>query len=149
MYVYQEAKSGNRECGDTYFIHAEEDYFICAIADGLGNGPIARQSSQIIPKVLKEYHHESIDELLSRCNEHMVQKRGAAVAIVKVDYKQKTIQYSCVGNVRFYMLHDCGKMIYPLPVMGYLIRETPKVKDATIQLSKGRFVLPSFGRRHT
>ncbi|MEK4405135.1 MULTISPECIES: PP2C family serine/threonine-protein phosphatase [Sporosarcina] len=136
-YVYQEAKFGNRECGDSYFIHAEEGYFICAIADGLGNGPIARQSSQILPKVLKEYHHESIDELLSRCNEHMVQKRGAAVAIVKVDYKQKTIQYSCVGNVRFYMLHDCDKMIYPLPVMGYLSGRPQKLKTQQYNYEKG------------
>lgn len=120
VYVYQEAKAGNYESGDTFFLHAEEDYFICAIADGLGNGPIARQSAQIIPKVLEEHHHESIDELLSRCNEYMVQKRGAAVAIVKVDYKREKIQYSCIGNVRFYMLQDRAKMIYPLPVMGYL-----------------------------
>ena len=87
--------------------------------------------------MLKEYHHESIDELLSRCNEHMVQKRGAAVAIVKVDYKQKTIQYSCVGNVRFYMLHDCEKMIYPLPVMGYLSGRPQKLKTQQYNYEKG------------
>lgn len=127
-YVYQEAKRGNLESGDAYFVHSEEDYFICAIADGLGSGPIARQSAQIIPKVLNEYHHETIDELLSRCNEHMVQKRGAAVAIVKVNYQQKTIQYSCVGNVRLYILHDRTKMIYPLPVMGYLSGRPQKLK---------------------
>jgi len=120
LYIYQEAKHGNLESGDTYFTHAEDDYFIFAIADGLGNGPIARQSAEIIPNVLKEHHSESIDELLSRCNEYMFKKRGAAVAIVKIDYKKSTIQYSCVGNVRFYMLQDGDKMIYPLPVMGYL-----------------------------
>lgn len=120
MYVYQEAKQGNIESGDTYFLHAEKDYFLFAIADGLGNGPIARQSSEIIPTVLREHHHESIDELLSRCNEYMLRKRGAAVAIVKIDYIKKTVQYSCVGNVRFYFLQDGKKMIYPLPVMGYL-----------------------------
>lgn len=136
-YVYQEAKQGNRESGDTYFIHAEEDYFICAIADGLGNGPIARQSAQIIPKVLQEHHDETIDELLSRCNEHMVQKRGAAVAIVKADYKQKTIQYSCVGNVRFYLLQDGKKMIYPLPVMGYLSGRPQRLKTQEYKYQRG------------
>ena len=120
MYVYQKAKAGNKESGDTYFIHSDDDYCIFAIADGLWNGPIARQSAEIIPTVLKDYHHESIDELLSRCNEYMIQKRGAAVAIVKINYKQRTIEYSCVGNVRFYMLQGGKKMIYPLPVMGYL-----------------------------
>lgn len=144
--VFQQAKSGNKECGDTYFILLEENYFICAIADGLGNGPIARQSSQIIPTILKEYHYESIDELLSRCNEYMVGKRGAAVAIVKVDLNLKTIQYSCVGNVRFYMLHDQNKMIYPLPVMGYLSGRPQKLKTQEYPYKKGdTFILHSDG----
>lgn len=136
-YVYQEAKQGNRESGDTFFMHAAENYFICAIADGLGNGPIARQSAQIVPKVLEEYHDESLDELLSRCNEHMVQKRGAAVAIVKADYNRKTIQYSCVGNVRFYLLQNGVKMIYPLPVMGYLSGRPQKLKTQEYPYQKG------------
>ena len=42
-----------QESGDTYFIHSEKDYSILAIADGLGSGPIARQSAEIIPVVLK------------------------------------------------------------------------------------------------
>lgn len=126
--IYQRAKSGNIESGDAYFVHSDDDYFICAIADGLGSGPIARQSAEIIPNVIKEHHDESLDELLSRCNEYMVQKRGAAVAIVKIDYKRQTIQYSCVGNVRFYMLQDGKEMIYPLPVMGYLSGKPQKLK---------------------
>jgi phosphoserine phosphatase RsbX len=125
--IYQRAKSGNKESGDAYFIHSDEDYFICAIADGLGSGPIARQSAEIIPNVIKNHHGESLDELLSRCNEYMIQKRGAAVAIVKIDYKTKVIQYSCVGNVRFYMLQGGEKMIYPLPVMGYLSGKPQKL----------------------
>ncbi len=118
-------------------MHTAEDYFICAIADGLGNGPIARQSAQIVPKVLAEYHDETLDELLSRCNEHMVQKRGAAVAIVKVDYKRRTIQYSCVGNVRFYLLQNEGKMVYPLPVMGYLSGRPQRLKTQEYTYRKG------------
>lgn len=136
-YIYHEAKYRNLESGDAYFVHSAENYFICAIADGLGNGPIARQSAQIIPTVLEEHHHESLDELLSRCNEYMVQKRGAAVAIVKVDYNLKTIQYSCVGNVRFYILRNREKMIYPLPVMGYLSGRPQKLKTQEYEYQKG------------
>ena len=67
----------------------------------------------------------------------MIQKRGAAVAIVKFDYKEKTIQYSCVGNVRFYMLQDGQKMIYPLPVMGYLSGKPQKLKTQEYPYSTG------------
>lgn len=146
VYIYQEAKRGNRESGDAYFVHSEEDYCILSIADGLGSGPIARQSAEIIPTVLKEHHHESLDELLSRCNEYMIQKRGAAVAIVKINYKQKTVQYSCVGNVRFYILKGEGEMVYPLPVMGYLSGKPQKLKTQEYAYSSGdRFFLHSDG----
>ncbi|MHC8515405.1 PP2C family serine/threonine-protein phosphatase [Sporosarcina sp. ITBMC105] len=136
-YIYNAAKRGNSESGDTYYIHAENDYFICAIADGLGNGIVARQSAEIIPQVLAEYHHESLDELLNRCNEYMVQKRGAAVAIVRVNFDEGTIEYSCIGNVRLYILHGREKMIYPLPVMGYLSGRPQKVKTQKYEYSIG------------
>lgn len=136
-YVFNAAKHGNVESGDAYFIHSEEDYFICAIADGLGNGKVARQSAEVIPYVLERYHHESLDELLSRCNEYMVQKRGAAVAIVRVNYKEGTIEYSCVGNVRLYILHGCEKMIYPLPVMGYLSGRPQKMNTQKYKYEAG------------
>lgn len=135
--IYHQAKNGNQESGDAYFTHSEDDYFLFAIADGLGNGPMAQRSAEIIPKVLAEHHDETIDELLNRCNEFMIQKRGAAVAIVKVDFNEKTIQYSCVGNVRLYILQHSGKMIYPLPVSGYLSGRKLKLRTQTYTYNPG------------
>lgn len=119
--IFNEAKKGNFESGDSYHTVLTDDYFICSVADGLGSGPVARESSQVIPQILREHHHESIDSLMNRFNDLMVQKRGAAVAIFKVDFKDKTLEYSCVGNIRFYLYRKAtDEMIYPLPVMGYL-----------------------------
>ena len=147
VHVYQEAKGGNNESGDSYFTYMNEDYFLFAIADGLGNGPYAKQSSEVIPKILAEHHQESIDELLYRCNEQMFHKRGAAVAIVKVGFANKTISYSCVGNVRFYLFRNkTDTMMYPLPVMGYLSGRPQKLKTQTYQYEEGdRFLLHSDG----
>jgi len=147
VFVYQEAKEGNNESGDTYFTYMNEQYFLCAIADGLGNGPIARQSSEIIPMILAEFHHETIDELLFRCNELMFKKRGAAVAIVKVDFSAKTLEYSCVGNIKFYMTRKGDdKMIYPLPVMGYLSGRPQKLRTQRYTYKPGDlFLLHSDG----
>lgn len=147
MYVYQEAKTGNLESGDTYYIDQKEDYLICAIADGLGNGPVAKESADIMPEILAKYPEESIDSLLIRCNELMLQKRGAAVAIVKVDFKLQTISYSCVGNIKFYMYQsETDKMIYPLPVMGYLSGRKQKLHTQTYPYNKNDlFLLHSDG----
>lgn len=137
LYAFQKAKMGNIESGDVYYIYAGEDYCLFAIADGLGSGPIARQSAEIISVVLNEHHHESPEELLSRCNEYMIQKRGAAVAIVKIDYERRILEYSCVGNVRFYLLHNDQQMIYPLPVMGYLSGRPQKLNTQTYTYQAG------------
>lgn len=147
MYVYQEAKTGNLESGDTYYIDKNDDYLICAIADGLGNGPVAKESADIMPEILKKYPEEDIDSLLLRCNELMFQKRGAAVAIVKVDFKLQTISYSCVGNIKFYMYQSAtDKMIYPLPVMGYLSGRKQKLHTQTYPYNKNDlFLLHSDG----
>lgn len=136
-YVYNAAKQGNIESGDTYFIHSEEDYFICAIADGLGNGMVARQSAEVIPKILGQYHHEPLDDLMNRCNELMIQKRGAAVAIVRVNFDEGTIEYNCVGNVRLYILHGREQMIYPLPVSGFLSGRPQKMNSQKYKYSIG------------
>lgn len=146
VYVHQEAKKGNKVSGDTYYLHTAADYFICAIADGLGNGPAARLSAEVVPKMLEQYHHETVDELLQRCNEQMNGKRGAAVAIVKIYYQEKKVEYSCVGNIRFYMMQQQDVMIYPLPVMGYLSGRKQTLKKQTFQYLEGsRFILHSDG----
>jgi phosphoserine phosphatase RsbX len=146
-YIYQEAKPGNHESGDVYYTYTNDDYFLCAIADGLGNGPIARESAEIVPEILERHHDESIDQLLSRCNMHMHQKRGAAVAIIKAYFKTSTIEYSCVGNVRFYLYRRSDdKMIYPLPVMGYLSGRPQKLRTQGYEYGPGDlFLLHSDG----
>jgi len=145
--VYNEAKDGNRLSGDTYYIAEHPTFFLCAIADGLGNGPVAKESADVIPEILKEYGEESIDRLLVRCNEEMIYKRGAAVALVKVDYTEQTLAYSCVGNVKFYMYQKkLDKMIYPLPVMGYLSGRKQTLRTQTYPIYPGdTFLMHSDG----
>lgn len=147
LLVFQEAKTGNLESGDTYYVSKNENFMLCAIADGLGNGPIAKESADVIPEVLELYPDKSLDELLLLCNERMFQKRGAAVAIVKIDYNLQTISYSCIGNIKFYMYQqETDKMIYPLPVMGYLSGRKQKVKTQTYPCKKNDlFLLHSDG----
>lgn len=145
--VYQAAKTGNLDSGDTYYIKKNDDYLLFAIADGLGNGPVAKESADVMPEILANYQDESLDDLLLRCNEKMVRKRGAAVAIVKVDLIQKTISYSCVGNIKFYMYrYQTDSIIYTYPINGYLSGRKQKFRTQTYPFSKkDMFLLHSDG----
>ena len=116
----QSAKNGKALCGDDYFFLATDDYFICVLADGLGSGEFAHESSRAVTNVVRESHGKDVDSLMELCNRVLLQKRGAAVAIFKVYFKEQRFRYSCVGNIRFYLYPPNGKLVYPLPVTGYM-----------------------------
>jgi phosphoserine phosphatase RsbX len=120
LIVHQSSKQGRTECGDSYYFTATDDYFVCVLADGLGSGRYAREASEAVVSVVKENHHKDVETLMKECNNALMQKRGAAVAIFKVYFQSREFVYSCVGNIRFFLYSPSGKLTYPLPVTGYL-----------------------------
>lgn len=120
LFVHQTTKAGNTECGDSYFYKATDEYFICVIADGLGSGKYANDASTAVIAVVEQYHHEELDQLMDRCNKVLLQKRGAAVSVLKFYFEKNEFVYSGVGNIRFFLYSPEGKLTYPLPVTGYL-----------------------------
>ena len=53
-FAHQHSKGGNPFCGDSFFFHATEDYFLCVLADGLGSGQFAFESSSAVTHIVKE-----------------------------------------------------------------------------------------------
>ncbi|PPA70539.1 PP2C family serine/threonine-protein phosphatase [Jeotgalibacillus proteolyticus] len=142
----QYTKMGKSVCGDSYFMFSTEEYFICILADGLGSGTYANEASTAACDVVAMHHEEDVETLMERCNHSLLKKRGAAVAIVKIDLVKKVVQYSCVGNVRFYFYSHSGNLTYPLPVTGYLSGRPQKFKVQRFVYEDGAsFLLHSDG----
>ncbi|WP_041056389.1 PP2C family serine/threonine-protein phosphatase [Jeotgalibacillus campisalis] len=142
----QYTKMGRSVCGDSYFMIATEDYYVCILADGLGSGTYAHEASSAACDVVSMHHEEDVETLMNRCNDSLLKKRGAAVAIVKVDFTTKVVQYSCVGNVRFYFYSHDGTLTYPLPVTGYLSGRKQTFKTQEFLYGEGSsFLLHSDG----
>lgn len=127
-HAFQTAKESNLLCGDSFYLTLTEDYFLCVLADGLGSGKYAYEASQAAVSVVRSNPEENVDTLMDFCNKVLLKKRGAAVAILKVDFKQKEFEYSCVGNIRFYLYPPDGKLVYPMPVTGYLSGKPQKYR---------------------
>lgn len=136
-YTMNQVKLGNNVSGDVAYTHFTEEYAIFVIADGLGNGPEANESSCIVKEVVKKHPDESIEFWFLESNRQMIAKRGAAVGIVRVDFQSKQLTYCGVGNIRMYMLHNHEQMIYPLPVMGYLSGRKIKMNCQTYPYESG------------
>ncbi|WP_019244116.1 MULTISPECIES: PP2C family serine/threonine-protein phosphatase [Bacillus] len=145
--IKQVAKNDAPFCGDSYFYIIEEDYFICVLADGLGSGEFAYESSQSVIDVVKEYHQLELETLLDKCNRVLINKRGAAVAILKVYFNKQQFQYISVGNIRFFLLQPSSdKLIFPPPTSGFLSGRAMKFQCKTFQYEPfSQFILYSDG----
>ncbi|TFD95306.1 phosphoserine phosphatase [Jeotgalibacillus sp. R-1-5s-1] len=135
--VGQYAKNGRTDCGDSYYMLATDDYFLCVLADGLGSGRYAREASKAVCDTVEKNPDEDVDRLMEMCNKSLLKKRGAAVAIVKITFDTKEVIYSCVGNIRFYFYSENGKLTYPLPVTGYLSGRPQVYKTQNFRYEEG------------
>lgn len=58
--TYQQNKKGRECCGDSYLSIETDTHFICALADGLGSGPLAKQSANRAMEVIRKHHEEEM-----------------------------------------------------------------------------------------
>jgi negative regulator of sigma-B (phosphoserine phosphatase) len=144
--AYQIPKEGNVLNGDSFFMKVTEDYFICAVADGLGSGEHAYHSSNAIREEVEKNHDQEVKVLIDRCNQVLKNKRGATLSILKVHFLQMTFTYSSVGNIQFILSCPSGRFIYPLPVQGYLSGKPQKYRCETFTYEKGsKFIIHTDG----
>lgn len=144
--AFQLQKQGKSLCGDSFAMVTTEEYFMCALSDGLGSGELANESSEAISQIVNEFHHEDIASLMQRGNEVLKNKRGATVSLFKVDFNKKQFTYSSVGNVKFVLYTPSGKFIYPLPVLGYMSGKPQTYRVHTYPYEEGsKFILHTDG----
>ncbi|QHS24123.1 SpoIIE family protein phosphatase [Virgibacillus sp. MSP4-1] len=118
--VFQEAKGGNRCNGDCFFYKETEHQFISVLADGLGSGSDAKESSNAVIEVIENHYEESIDQLIKRCNDKLIHKRGAVLGVLKLNFKNHTYSLTSIGNVGITLIPLNGRKKRTIPTPGYL-----------------------------
>ncbi|PMC34003.1 phosphoserine phosphatase [Bacillus sp. UMB0899] len=144
--AFQQPKEGKSCCGDSFYIKTTENFMICALADGLGSGERANESSAAISSLVEKNYDEDVDVLMHLCNDELKDKRGATVSILKFDFHTKSFTYSSVGNIRFMLYGPSGAFIYPLPILGYLSGKPQKYRTQTFTYEEGsKFIIYTDG----
>lgn len=133
--VYQKVKQGNSECGDSYFYHQDDDYFVCALADGLGSGELARESSRAVVDVIESNPLMSITEIIKRSNEALFGKRGVVLGVLKIDLKNQRFTYASIGNIDLMTVSSTGVKKRSIPMTGYLgsYSRIPKIVSGDVE----------------
>ncbi len=139
---FQEAKNNNSWCGDGFFCVETDEYFICAVSDGLGSGQLAHDASQIVISYIRDNHHEPLTFLMDNCNKLLVNKRGVVLSIVKADFKNKEIIYSNTGNINCIFYAADGVLTRTIPKRGFLCGRKLSFTTQHIPYGKGmRFII--------
>jgi len=126
--IYQQAKKGKGFCGDSYFYSETESEFICAIADGLGSGKFAKESSQIVIDIIKNNRYDSVQQIIKKCNKQLYGKRGAVLGILKIDLNSHNYTFSSIGNIGLIIIAPHSKNRRNIPSGGYLAGYERSVK---------------------
>lgn len=144
--AFQTAKKGQPCCGDSYFFEETNDYFICALADGLGSGVKAKEASERAISVVRENHNEGMETLMKACNKELGASRGAVLSMFKILFDARKLIFSGVGNVRFIFYPPNEKPVYSIPEVGFLSGRALVPKVQTFPFKKGSsFVIYSDG----
>lgn len=118
--VFQKAKNNYICNGDSYFYQETDDGFVCALADGLGSGRYAKESSEIVITVIRENKDAPIEQLIKKCSKQLVGKRGAVLGILKVNFQLQSFEYSSIGNIGMITVTKDNKKKRSIPNAGYL-----------------------------
>ena len=134
--AYQQAKDGSDCCGDSYFVTETKEYFVCAVADGLGSGKLAKESSQAAISATEQFHDGDLETIIQEANKRVKGKRGAVLAILKIDFVNKQMLFSGIGNINLVVYNRKGLIARPISKSGYLSGNGETFQTQTIPLDE-------------
>ena len=85
--------------GDAYVLKKWDDYALASVIDGLGHGQFAHRASEKARDYIEHHFSQPLDEIFRGVERSCRGTRGVVMALTKVDYSRKILQFSSIGNV--------------------------------------------------
>jgi hypothetical protein len=90
---------GETVCGDAWRAFAHEGRLLVAVADGLGHGAAAREAAVEFCSLCETRAAEPLENVISGVSGAITSTRGAAVALLALDFGRATVSFCGLGNV--------------------------------------------------
>jgi hypothetical protein len=90
---------GEQVCGDAWRAIAQDKRLLIAVADGLGHGAAAREAAVEFCALAEARAAEPLEALISGMRSALTSTRGAAVALLALDFERATVSFCGLGNV--------------------------------------------------
>ncbi|MEP6890896.1 MAG: ATP-binding SpoIIE family protein phosphatase [Nitrospirota bacterium] len=97
--VISRAMPGETVSGDGWLSNTSDRRTVCAIADGLGHGPLAAQASTCAIESLRTYGALPLVEQIDRAHGALRATRGAAVGVAEILHDQRIVKFAGIGNI--------------------------------------------------
>jgi len=118
-----------RVSGDGYFVHEEFDSCTAMVIDGLGHGLPAAEASHKACRMMNEFGHEPLDDLIHNLHLCLRGTRGAAVGIARILPEQQEIRFIGVGNIAGSLVQPDGTSKSLMSYPGIVGQEIRKPKE--------------------
>jgi anti-sigma regulatory factor (Ser/Thr protein kinase) len=100
----QDTYPGESVCGDGWAFNVGARGPTLLVVDGSGHGPHAAQAAEIAIRMFKAHANEDCVPLVERLHRSLVPTRGAALAVARIDTREKLVRFVGVGNIAGAML---------------------------------------------
>ncbi|MBC2194372.1 PP2C family serine/threonine-protein phosphatase [Listeria booriae] len=146
LYVFQRAKHLQEHCGDQILIKEDASGLLCALVDGLGSGKEAEKAAKAVTEVIDAHSSMHLRDIVAEANKAISGLRGAAIAIWYANFAKQQLTYCGIGNIRFYLLGEGDKLLFPISSTGFLSGRKQKIRTQKFDYKAGsKFLMHSDG----
>jgi anti-sigma regulatory factor (Ser/Thr protein kinase) len=144
--LVHQPKQGQPICGDAWLVEQCDGQTLCAVADGLGHGPLAATAATAIIRAVKAIRSlSSPSDVIEVAHQAAKSTCGASLGVAILNHDGREVRFAGVGNVSA-MVVSGGVRGHLISYNGVVGREYPKLKEFSQPWSKDSlFVMHSDG----
>jgi anti-sigma regulatory factor (Ser/Thr protein kinase) len=90
---------GESVSGDSWAVRFGQDSLLIMVADGLGHGTLACEASSAAEAAFRASKEEMPVELVQIMHRALRGTRGAAVAVSRIEFREKQVRFAGLGNI--------------------------------------------------
>ncbi|MFN8489364.1 MAG: ATP-binding SpoIIE family protein phosphatase [Caldilineaceae bacterium] len=133
-------KAGEQVCGDQWAVQPQRDRCLLVVADGLGHGPEAAKAAQAAVQTLAMPTALPPTALMEDAHRALRSTRGAAVALVELQWPQQLVRFVGIGNISALVLDGANRR-HLVSHNGIVGHEMRKLQEFTTPWNDGALLI--------
>lgn len=133
-------KAGEQACGDQWAVQPQSDRCRLLVADGLGHGPEAAKAAEAAVQTLASSTALTLTTLMEDAHRALHSTRGAAVAMVELQWSQQLLRFVGIGNISALVLNGINRR-HLVSHNGIVGHEMRKLQEFTAPWNSGALLI--------